>query len=82
VGSRKAAFGLGLRPGLTAPNRIWDSNPLLPGRVCSESRNTSGFEPADAQDRSRKIKTAAGMIQIVSGPIRLLVEIDRNAVSR
>jgi hypothetical protein len=49
--SRRATFGLRLRASLTAPDRVWDSNPWLPLVSDLQSR----FESTHAQNRSDEL---------------------------
>jgi hypothetical protein len=65
-GSRKAAFGLRLRAGLTAPNRVWDLNPWFPlVRLCALRRNHIRVSNRPMRRTSpAKSRMAAGMIQI------------------
>jgi len=56
LGSRKAAFGLHLRAGLAAPNRVWDFSLLLPGSwFTANLRIRTAIESADSQNCSSEM---------------------------
>jgi hypothetical protein len=78
--SRKAPFRLRLRASLSAPNCLWDSNPLF---ITLVGNFQLPFEPADVQNRSGETAaTAAGLVQIQNCKLRIeafaLVRVDRN----